>query len=655
MDEIRAIQELLQSTTAEDSEDSDDDDEGRDASANDDQQIAMVVCDGDGGCGGTFPCDQHGSEFEFAKLCSNCYNDSAPRSDENEDDINNFMTDGVDGGMDDEENDKSNEGSSGNKMGLILGNVRDTKMDRYDVMVGTNELAFNSHVNDHDNVNKKIRKFWKVHPDTTPLLYGYKHYHAMLNTNSRRGWIGHCRLTSEREAEVGNCYVLWEIWETRCNRPRYDGIIIDKEGECSLVKRLETWLIQNDLSSDLTEDFDEEWYERYCTNRIIQLLTYITYITSFVAFTTNFIKLTRYGRKFNDYIAVNRWAYDPQRGISINTKNPQRAKNKSVLPKEQLEFDGPALGARMNDGELIRSSRLFTKRNAVPSIVDVDDVINLSDESEEGNEGGDSDGQSSVGEESVPPSSPPSKKQNKKKNKKNTKPSTTNTVLVKWTEELHTLLRISVGKHKGKASNGGIDWTKVASDINVSKKYAMGEWRKHGKRLESICDEGGENNNNPNGSAEVNNMNGCDARLDRMEDIILQQRNSAVKDNASLKQYEIQVNLLKESNMLLEQQNAKQASLLERLESHILNIPAAGDNANPSVNSGLLCDDDRSEENCEPRKKKNKQRGRKRGRTSENSVVMTESELRRYNVAVSSADEICALKKALLLRETMGN
>lgn len=65
---------------------------------------------------------------------------------------------------------------------------------------------------------------------------------------------------------------------------------------------------------------------------------------------------------FKTFLDVNRWVYDKERGISIKTKNPQRAKDQAILPKDQIEMNGIALGARVTDGKLTRSSRLLTKQ-----------------------------------------------------------------------------------------------------------------------------------------------------------------------------------------------------------------------------------------------------------------------------------------------------
>ena len=252
---VQLMQERLQSTA--DAEDASVSSTGEKL---DDPPGPTAICSGDGGCGGEFPHEDPGFDFIYAMLCSSCYKKTANNDKEENDapagskdkdvadppgggteasqtalvksadgdtatassghDDNDLMTDGSDCGMVDESYD---DGSSqgGVDQGIVLINLKDNDMKRYDVICGTNDIAFDFHVNDQDNISKKTRKFWKIIPDTTPLLYGYKHFHALLNTHSKRGWIGHCRLKSNLADAKGNGYVLWEFWETRCDRPRY--------------------------------------------------------------------------------------------------------------------------------------------------------------------------------------------------------------------------------------------------------------------------------------------------------------------------------------------------------------------------------------------------------------------------------------------------
>jgi hypothetical protein len=293
---IDAIQRLLQCTN-DYSGGSDDDSSGDDSPCSvSSSPKPTKTCEGEGGCGGNFPHDQHGSDFEYAMLCSVCYvistragaeketlsvddsggNEGEIGSDVNDVDVSDkiidvadatadadaesLMTEGIDGVKDDDEVD-DDRGDCGREMGTVLANLRDVNLDRYDIVAGTNELAFRPYINNQDNICKKTRKFWEIIPDTTPLLYGYKHFHALLNTTTKRGWLGHCGLQSTRPGNDMH-YVLWEIWETRCDRPRYDGIIIADGGECIKIQHLEKWLIDNALSSNVDKEYDHDWYER---------------------------------------------------------------------------------------------------------------------------------------------------------------------------------------------------------------------------------------------------------------------------------------------------------------------------------------------------------------------------------------------------------
>ena len=110
--------------------------------------------------------------------------------------------------------------------------------------------------------NKK-KKFFKLDPNPTPLLYGWKHYAAMYNAHDRRGWVGYCGLVPENSAVPHLAtHVLIEIWETRCDDPRVDIILYD-----NLLKSVEyiqwglTWLRQNNPSSDPLASFDRQMIE----------------------------------------------------------------------------------------------------------------------------------------------------------------------------------------------------------------------------------------------------------------------------------------------------------------------------------------------------------------------------------------------------------
>lgn len=56
--------------------------------------------------------------------------------------------------------------------------------------------------------------------------------------------------------------MLWEIWETRCDRPRVDGTTINDKGEVVRRQNIEKWLIDNDLSCDLMGEYDAEFFQK---------------------------------------------------------------------------------------------------------------------------------------------------------------------------------------------------------------------------------------------------------------------------------------------------------------------------------------------------------------------------------------------------------
>ena len=59
----------------------------------------------------------------------------------------------------------------------------------------------------------------------------------------------------------GNGYVLFEIWETRCDKPRVDGVVIKEYGLVVKIQNLERWLGVNELSSDIDAEFDLGFYQ----------------------------------------------------------------------------------------------------------------------------------------------------------------------------------------------------------------------------------------------------------------------------------------------------------------------------------------------------------------------------------------------------------
>lgn len=173
-----------------------------------------------------------------------------------------------DGGEDDDDQAPSEEeeespGTDAPTVGAEIGNalsvVRDSKCGRFDVTVQGQAMAYKEVINDQDNVSGKTKKFFELLPNSTPTLFGFLHYHALLNTTSKRGWIAHCRLRTEKPEAEGNEYILWEIWETRCVRPRIDGIVMIDD-RCTRIQNLEKWLVANGLSCNLDSKFDVEFY-----------------------------------------------------------------------------------------------------------------------------------------------------------------------------------------------------------------------------------------------------------------------------------------------------------------------------------------------------------------------------------------------------------
>jgi hypothetical protein len=148
----------------------------------------------------------------------------------------------------------------GEKMGTVLTNVRDSGADVYEVVCGGNINIFKCYVNDQDIIQKKSKKFMNLVPDSTPILFGSRSYQAYVNTAKKRGWLGHCRLSTPKIGAEGQGYLMWEFWETRCNKPRIDGIVIREGGEVVRIQDIESWLVKNELSSDVDTIFDQEFY-----------------------------------------------------------------------------------------------------------------------------------------------------------------------------------------------------------------------------------------------------------------------------------------------------------------------------------------------------------------------------------------------------------
>jgi len=158
----------------------------------------------------------------------------------------------------------------GMRMGNVLSNVMDNGTV-YTVTIDDDELCFAHHVNNQDIITGNTKKFFSLVPDPTEPLFGYLHYHAMLNRRTGRAWLGHAMLYTDFSLEEvlrldpqGQCpvltekstLVLWEIWVDRVDSKNVDGIVIDlfiKDGEndgtVHFVKNIQKYLLDNKFSS----------------------------------------------------------------------------------------------------------------------------------------------------------------------------------------------------------------------------------------------------------------------------------------------------------------------------------------------------------------------------------------------------------------------
>ena len=162
--------------------------------------------------------------------------------------------------------------------------------------------------------------------------------------------------------------------------------------------------------------------------------------------------------KFNDFIKLNRWEYDPERIIPIESMNPQKSRKYdkvNTLPKEQViteeQFSsdayGKAAGSRIEDSTgNVKSVRLLGKKAATGGV------------------------NNSCGEIAASTRNVGTK--NKRKTLKTTAPI--------WTTKTRNALTKEIQKCKGKASNKGIAWARVVEKMHISRHYCEKEW----KRLE---------------------------------------------------------------------------------------------------------------------------------------------------------------------------
>ena len=185
------------------------------------------------------------------------YVDSGIDSDDNEEEIEEEEIPAAGIGAD---NNSTASTTAGKVIGVALSTVRDSKIRRYDVVVNGFSRVYIEVINNQDNIGGKSKKFFNLLPNPTEQLYGYVHSHALLNTRSKCGWLGHCRLKTTKLESEGDGYLLWEIWETRCVSPRIDGIVFNKDGICMKLQNIEKWLVENELSSDLDGEFDDQYH-----------------------------------------------------------------------------------------------------------------------------------------------------------------------------------------------------------------------------------------------------------------------------------------------------------------------------------------------------------------------------------------------------------
>ena len=121
----------------------------------------------------------------------------------------------------------------------------------------------------------------------------------------------------------------------------------------------------------------------------------------------------------------------------------------NAVPKSQFEPSGEAHGARFSNGSNIRSARVTKKKV----------------EEEQGNEDDKEEDDNHVDLTDPPPASVPATKRAK-------------SAAPQWTAKLEAALTASVKKWTGKASNGGIAWVHVQTDMHMTKHHVMSHWKK---------------------------------------------------------------------------------------------------------------------------------------------------------------------------------
>ncbi len=127
-------------------------------------------------------------------------------------------------------------------------------------------------------------------------LYWYKIYGA-ITTRKGHTLITPCAFRHRRK--LNSVFILVAIGETRCNRPRYDGLVLDEEtGECFFLQGI-TSVIQEFL-------FDHAFDRAKLDDTVAR------------------------------YLALNRWVYDASRGLPIDCKSPMQS---DTTMKQEVKQD----------------------------------------------------------------------------------------------------------------------------------------------------------------------------------------------------------------------------------------------------------------------------------------------------------------------------
>ena len=353
---------------------------------------------------------------------------------------------------------------------------------------------------------------------------------------------------------------------------------------------------------------------------------------------------------------MNRWYYDPDRGISINTKNPQRAKDKKTLPMEQLELDGIAVGGRVvnTDGSSMKSSRLLLKQQAeaAASAAAAAAVATATKQAKDDNKSSeDEDSDCAIILPRVAAAAP-------KKRKGDTKKPTAN---IEWTKKLRNSLIASINKHQGKAHNKGIAWDEVEHDMALPKNDLKVEWRKIQKVRKQEEEEDVKVPAVAVGEDNVATM--MTAFQDEMRRELRDQQEEIKSLRSQTEERDNEIRTLKD---VVQTQNQREAAKELEHQAAIANLTsklANENNKSQKVNRHFnyssssdeetdevpVVDDREKQQPAGSRKQRRSRRCKRAKTTEEDGVVMTEQELRNYGSALAAIDENAALKKEIFL------